>query len=556
MIVPPELLVPPSPRERRRLDRDLCAELLDPLLRRLGRQEALCRRVLGRLARPFLLRRAHQRLGFSRLDDYARERLGLSGRELQELARVMKRLEDLPAAARAFAEGALSWSHVRLLVSVATPDTESAWIARARTETVRGLDAAVASARGHPPDPDEDAIDGESRTRLRLRCPRRVRRLWRHATELASRMSGARLPAWRAAEAIAAEGLASTAADAMPDMEARASFAPCNEPACSLAWEALAEALPDDVEKLTFHADYIDPFQLDARLRAAVHALQRIDFQTGRLLRLVLELRLHRAFGCPTFRDYVRERLGFSLRKARMLLALDRRLAALPALAAAYRDGRLSLARALVLLPVLHPDTEAAWVARAQEVTVRRLADLVEWAVEVAEPDHPLPPPEPEAILVLPPVQMCARGCDAEILFNGPASVVSLFRMAIHAFTPRGAPPWQGLERLLHHVVAEWERRPRHRDPIFERDGWRCAVPACGARSSLQDHHVVYRSRGGDNARDNRVAICAAHHLHGIHGFRIRVGGVAPHDLTWEIGLRTGRPPLFRTHGDRYLREA
>jgi len=163
-------------------------------------------------------------------------------------------------------------------------------------------------------------------------------------------------------------------------------------------WEAIAEALPEPVERLTILADTADPFQLDARLRAAVRALQRIDFQTGRLLRLVAQLRLHRAFGVRAFPDYVRERLGCSLRKARALLALDRRLAELPALAAAYRDGALSFARALVLLPVVHSDTEAAWVERAQQVTVRRLTDLVEWALEVQEPGHPVAPPpaEPE----------------------------------------------------------------------------------------------------------------------------------------------------------------
>jgi hypothetical protein len=37
---------------------------------------------------------------------------------------------------------------------------------------------------------------------------------------------------------------------------------------------------------------------------------------------------------------------------------------------------------------------------------------------------------------------------------------------------------------------------------------------------------------------------------------RIRVDGVAPHDLTWQIGLRPARPPLIRTHGDRYLNVA
>ena len=232
--------------------------------------------------------------------------------------------------------------------------------------------------------------------------------------------------------------------------------------------------LPDDVERLLFDTDSVNPFELDARLRAAVRALQRIDFQTGRLLRLVGELRLHRAFGFASLPDYVRERLSCSARKTRALVALDRRLAELPMLAAADRDGRLSYARALGLLPVIHADNEAAWVARAQEVTVRRLGDLVDWALEAGATE----PPPAEATLVLPPldeVQMCARGCDAEVRFEGPASVVALFRTAVGAFTPRGAPAWEGLERLLLHVTAEWERRPRHRDPIFERDGWRCA---------------------------------------------------------------------------------
>src|SRR5947199_7771022 len=265
-VVPPELLEIPSPHERRRLDRDLCAGLLDRLLRRLARQEALCRRVLGHLARHFLAKRAYQRLGFVRLDDFARERLGLSGRELQELAHVAQRLEALPALARAFAEGALSWSHCGLLVAVATPDTEAAWLARARGESVRALEAAIAATRGVPPDPDERAVDGEAPGRFHLRCPRRVRRLWRHATELASRMSGARLPAWRAAEAIAAEGLASDEADTTDEISESAPSRDRESHACPAvpagAWEAIAEALPDDGERLLFNADFVNPFDL------------------------------------------------------------------------------------------------------------------------------------------------------------------------------------------------------------------------------------------------------------------------------------------------------
>lgn len=67
--VPREILARPPRGELRDLERDECALLLDRYLRVLGRQEALCRRVLGRLAGAFLRVKGHHRLGFSRLGD-------------------------------------------------------------------------------------------------------------------------------------------------------------------------------------------------------------------------------------------------------------------------------------------------------------------------------------------------------------------------------------------------------------------------------------------------------------------------------------------------------
>ena len=92
-----------------------------------------------------------------------------------------------------------------------------------------------------------------------------------------------------------------------------------------------------------------------------------------------------------------------------------------------------------------------------------------------------------------------------------------------------------------------------NRDPVFARDGWRCAVPGCSSRRNLHDHHLLFRSHGGNNGRDNRVTVCAAHHLHGIHAGRIRAWGTAPDDVTWELGVRRGRRPLLRLRGDRYV---
>ena len=130
-------------------------------------------------------------------------------------------------------------------------------------------------------------------------------------------------------------------------------------------------------------------------------------------------------------------------------------------------------------------------------------------------------------------------------------SVVAFLRDALDAFADPCAPRWTAFERLLRHVIAYWESTPRHRDPIFARDGWRCTVPACSSRRNLHDHHVVFRSRGGGNARENRTTICAAHHLHGVHAGTIRASGEAPSGIRWELGVRSGAPPLLTYVGDR-----
>src|SRR5207244_11625135 len=101
MDVPPDVLVPPEAYGRGFCPHD-AALLLDGWLRRLAAQDARGRMVLGRLARAFLRRRGHHDLGFSRLGDYSRERLGISAREHQSLATVSARPERVPQLPAAF----------------------------------------------------------------------------------------------------------------------------------------------------------------------------------------------------------------------------------------------------------------------------------------------------------------------------------------------------------------------------------------------------------------------------------------------------------------------
>jgi hypothetical protein len=552
MDVPPELLVPPEAHGRGLRTHD-AALVLDGWLRRLAAQEARCRIVLGRLAHAFLRRRGHHDLGFGRLGDYARERLGLSAREVQSLATVSARLERLPRLEAALVDGLVSWAQVRLLAAVATPDDEAGWLARAEGRTVRALAATIRT----PSDEDED-----DEARFRLRCPRRVRLLWQQVVELARRMAGTDLTQGQAAEAIAAEGLSARApcGEAWPAADPpRPALADADETRAVFAeldWSAVREAVPDDIDALDADVDVLDPFALDARMRAVLRAMRRIDWQVGRLLRVFLDRRLYRLMLFPSAHRYVTERLGLSVRKARALVALERKTWDADAFGAAYRTGELSWVRALTILSVVTERTAAAWVERAAAVPVRRLADEVEWALAVRDGLVPIAPPPMGAALALDERQLCARPewefPDAEVAFSAPVAVVALLRTAILAFAHPRDSLIGGLESLLLHVKAEWEGQPRHRDPIFARDGWRCAVPVCTARQQLHDHHLVFRSRGGGNERENRITLCAWHHLRGVHAGRVRAEGEAPDAITWEIGVRAGRRPLLRLAGERY----
>src|SRR5438552_16870086 len=101
-IVPADVLAADASRGLRATE---CAILLDGYLRRLARQEARARRVLGTLAHGFLRHHHHHDLGFARLRDSSRERLGVPARELQTPAHVVQGLATPPPSRDALDSG-------------------------------------------------------------------------------------------------------------------------------------------------------------------------------------------------------------------------------------------------------------------------------------------------------------------------------------------------------------------------------------------------------------------------------------------------------------------
>jgi 5-methylcytosine-specific restriction endonuclease McrA len=66
---------------------------------------------------------------------------------------------------------------------------------------------------------------------------------------------------------------------------------------------------------------------------------------------------------------------------------------------------------------------------------------------------------------------------------------------------------------------------------VLKRDHWRCR--SCGMRSGLHCHHVVFRSQGGEDTKENLCTLCSSCHdgVHkdvkdGQYGLTIRINNV------------------------------
>jgi hypothetical protein len=267
--------------------------------------------------------------------------------------------------------------------------------------------------------------------------------------------------------------------------------------------------------------------------------------------------------------------------RARALVRIERVARACPELADAYRAGTLSLVQAQAVLPVLIADVEgrfaARWVAWSQAVTVRRLRDDVRQSEALLQTDPgtwrqtgglpadapgresaadretgalPIAPETTAGIAADPAERCCVRIC-------APIEIRQLFR-AVHASvrlylerkTGRFPTAGEALGAMCDHVIDAWTPRSASTKTVFARDGWRCAAPGCTSTGNLHEHHVVFRSRGGSNDRDNRITLCAFHHLRGVHARSIRITGAA------SLGLRYEFPFARFASGDRRLASA
>jgi hypothetical protein len=465
-------------------------------------------------------------LGYSRMTDYARENLGLPATTARDKVKLARGLQTRPALREAVRSGKLSPRKALEVLPVARGAAEKPWLVLAGTLSVRALRQAVARARGAPATDAAPQAGDEERWRL-LSLPLRPehRAVVEEAMRLAGELLGRGAPAWQRLEAMAQEFLGSHPVELGEDEmdgPARRRIPP-EEMEKALEIESSGWFWLEAVEPVAApDLGEMQPRALDARLRELVAGRESWDEIFGILALGFVQRRLATKLGFAGLGQYAKERLGMSRRAVEQRVWLERRMEELLQLRNALERGEVSYERARLVAGVADWDSVNEWIRRAEGQTCAEL----ERAIAAAQD-----------------AQACARDrLEARV----PERVVGLLSAALRAAAKTEEQPLDPagcLFKVARHFVETWgpllERPNTPRNRVMERDGWWCKTPGC-SRPAAQNHHLVFRSHGGGEDPGNRVALCAPHHLRGIHGGLIRVSGTAPDRLVWE--LASGAP--------------
>ena len=463
------------------------------------------------------------RLGWSGTGDYAREVLGIAPRTAQQMIRTARELRARPLLREAVRRGDVSSRRAVAVLPLAVGDEEGAWVERARVMTVRELEGAAKSggaAAAADERWEEFSATVSEATRSRLD----------QALDLAGRMIGTTSPRWQRLEVICQEYLGDHPAEA-GDPRLDDEGAGC-EPIDDDWLDQVKAGLEEEYDRWSFLEDVepvgapgvpdgpSDPWRIDAALRELVSMRGRWDELVGHLGLVIQTARTWKAMGFANFSHYCEERLGLSARAVEQRVWLERKMYDLPELRDALRSGRLTYEKARIVAA----EADSLSIEAAIEYAATRTCIALRREVEATQD-----------------AQMRAQG---GLVLPMPESVARLLDDAFRAVrvaspSPLGAD--ECLFRIADHFVSTWEHELEHRPTparrAVTRDRGLCQVPGC-SRPACHAHHVQFRSRGGSDDTSNLVGVCVVHHLACIHRGWVRVSGIAPDDLEWEMGER------------------
>lgn len=444
------------------------------------------------------------------------------------------------------------------------------------------------SSGGHPPDRPGDRSPESDLVQISLQIPVPAARYVEETLDLASALLGSDVSEDQCVAAVLAEAsteiiptLSLDEARRRPGALATSArklrggrFQSSNLPA------GLTGALPRS-SKSRRRAGHI----LHRWLRRLIDRHDRIEFEREDWLLEMYESGLHHRFGYPRFEGFASDALEIAPRTVWNRIQRARRRRSADPIARARTAGRIGAVQA-DMIERLHRRMHVplrdlgSWIDLAESSTTQLLRRAIGWARAQRDEDYRAwslggcPPPSVEQLQTLNRTleEIAAEPTPAGVAGWGEAprcvlhlmvesEGLDLLRQLMLSLQQRARyqeqlamPDWLALLRIFHLARVAWEAQAKQaeipiaakRRRVLERDRWQCRAPECSRRRNLQEHHIRYRSRGGGEEEENRITLCAFHHLVGIHGGLVRLSGRADaigEDLHWEMGLdEQGRP--------------
>ncbi|MCK6460602.1 MAG: HNH endonuclease, partial [Planctomycetes bacterium] len=545
-----------SPAEQQALEDDA---RLSAVARCLGALDL----ALGATLAPMFDRRLLPQLSYARESDYARERLQVSPSEMFSCVRLARELRHRPILRQAVTAGAVSKRKALAVMPLAVGDCEGAWTEAAMRLSVRELESAAKAAGSAVP---EERFEAE--VVVLPMTPEQQDRL-DAALALAKEDLGPEAKAWQCMEVIAIEFLSSFAEydaegetsghpmtrgrvpgepAAPPDAPAAVAPRPMSRHAgrvIARQLEAIAEAL-EVIRRIEEEVPGDDALALDARAMRLAAARRRYDETLGILARKFRWERGDAILGY-SFDAYCEERLLMRAGTVRQRIWLEGRMRDLPPLREALSSGRIGYAKALVVARRATWEDVGERIARAEQTTCQQLereAQAEEEREHRAKGTRKLWSPSDAAQTVRDAIAAAQRRALAEA------------GVAIDAGEALAVVADHFAEVKQAHMTPLRRRMSEFRRVALMRKGGLCAVPGC-SRAAVHVHHVVFRSRGGKDEPWNGVALCAVHHLHGIHLGYLEVTGRAGERLHWKFATGEAMPTEeWVTVGDDDVRRA
>jgi hypothetical protein len=359
---------------------------------------------------------------------------------------------------------------------------------------------------------------------------------------------------------------------------------------------AVAAALPAELAGARCFVPSLSAYAVDLLLRRHERQAARARLLAADYLLDLAERRLFRELGYSSVMHYGTRALGLSPAAVWDRLRMARALRTLPAVAAALRQGQLSWCKAREVVRVATPETEQAWLERAQSLSCHELEAAVAAAGPIEAPGSGtsrlscrfVAENTVRVTVDLTPEQFAlldqALGTIRKHL--GTEDAADALELITRAYLARLGEDVPALRQQIvvhrcRECRAKWRETSKGRIPAREaahaptdlvevdepdeeaeldrptratfhvesrrsryvpravlrkvrwRDEGRCQVPGCLNGRWSQLHHVRFFARGGRQRTRNLLTLCTAHHRQLHDGHLVlRAGDAERHRFT------------------------